>query len=119
MASVLPRPTRSAPTFSSFSGLGFATPPSLPPGKKKFGEYCFRATCRVEDVQGCPVAKVKGYGKSPAVAKDTEQACRRHVSTSGGRWTCADAEVVMLPSLDMECAGEIFFVMQGTVKKLV
>lgn len=116
MASVLPRPAR--PTFATFSGLGFTMPPSAPPGKKTFGDYCFRATCRVEDAQGCPVAKVKGYGKSPAVAGDTEAACRRHAASTG-KWTCSDAEVVMLPSLDMECSGEIFFTMGGSVKKLV
>lgn len=118
MASLLPRPP---PTFSTFAGLGFTTPPAPPPSKKSFGSYCFRATCRVEDAQGCPVAKVKGYGKSPEVSTQTEQACRRYVDKTGlgDRWVCGDAEVVLLPSLNMECEGEIFFVMDGSVKKLV
>lgn len=118
MASVLPR---APPTFAAFAGLGFTTPPAPPPAKKYFGDYCFRATCRVSDAEGCPVAKVKAYGKSPEIAAQAERACRRHIGDAGlgARWTCADAEVVMLPSLDMECAGEIFFVMDGSTKKLV
>lgn len=96
-------------------------PPTRPKSKKKFGGYCFRATCVVTDSElGCPIAKVKGYDKAPTIGKDTEFACKQHLRTANGEHrVCGDAEVVMLPSFDMECSGEVFWVEQGSVRRLV
>ena len=117
MASVLPKPPVS---FSTRGGLGFTMPPKPPARKKRFGGYCFRATCVVTDtVLGCPVGKAKGYDKNPSIAKDTEEVCKHHARMLGNKYTCGEAEIVMLPNLDMECSGQVFFVMDGNVKRLV
>lgn len=116
MSSVLPRPV----TFSTRGGLGFTMPPKPPSKKKTYGSYCFRATCLLHDeALGCPVGKVKGYDKSPQIGSDTESVCKHYVRTMGDHYICGDAEVVMLPSSDLSCLGEMFIVMDGTVKRLV
>lgn len=117
MASLLPKPVV---TFASRGGLGFTTPPKSPARPKAFGNYCFRATCVVTDTAlGCPVAKVKGYDKSPEIGKDTEEMCRIHARRMGGQFECGVAEIVMLPGSSMSCMGEFFLVMDGTVQRLV
>lgn len=102
-------------------GLGAAAPPRKPPEPKRYGSYCFRATCMIEDPAqpGCPIAKIKGYDRSPQIAKDTEEVCRMHVRTMDGALVCAEAEVVLLPGTDMECSGQMMFVMDGNVRRLV
>ena len=112
--------SRTLVTFSTRGGLGFTTPPSKPPPRKKYGGYCFRATCKVTDAKGCPVGKVKGYDRSPEVGRDTEDVCGAHArSMPGGTFACGAAEVVLLPTTDLECTGEVFYVSEGAVKRLV
>lgn len=95
-------------------------PPKSPARNKTYGNYCFRATCAVTDTtMGCPVAKVKGYDRTPEIGKDTEHMCRVHARTMGPHYVCGDAEVVMLSGSDVSCMGEFFVVMDGTVKRLV
>lgn len=113
-------------TFASRSGLGISMPPRKPGVAKKYGDYCFRATCIIHDDSseplGCPIAKIKGYDKSPQVGKDTEEVCRMHLRTmdGGSALRCGEAEVVMLPHVDnMECSGQMVFVMDGDVKRLL
>lgn len=111
-------------TFATRGGLGINMPPAPPASSKKFGGYCFRATCEVfhESSQGCPVAKIKGYDRSPEIGKDTEEVCRIHARTmDGGRggYTCGDASVTLLPHGNMECSGQMVLVMDGSVKRLV
>lgn len=122
MTFALPRPPVPA-VFATRGGLGFTMPPSSPPLKKVFGDYCFRATCQIiDDVRGCPVGKVKGYDRTPEVGRDTEYVCGLHLrGMPPGAFSCGEAEVVMLPATptDMECSGQMFFVMDGEVKKLV
>lgn len=116
MASVLPRPV----TFASRGGLGFTAPPKPPSKKKTYGSFCFRATCMITDeTLGCPVAKVKGYDKSPQIGPDTEGVCKSHARGMGRQYACGEAEVVMLPTSDLTCLGEVFLVMDGTVRRLV
>jgi hypothetical protein len=130
MASVLPRPRglRVATFFAAKGGfgLGMAMPPAAPPAQKQFGGYCFRATCHIEDdndVKGCPIAKIKGYDRSPQIGKDTEDVCRAHARTMarehGRTYRCNSAEVVMLHHSDMDCSGQFVLVMDGTVRRLV
>lgn len=119
MATALP--PRPLVTFSTRGGLGFTTPPSKPPDRRKHGSYCFRATCQLTDAAlGCPVGKVKGYDRSPEIGRDTEEVCRVHARTMpAGTFACGEAEVVLLPATDLECTGEVFLVLDGTVKRLV
>lgn len=110
-------------TFATRGGLGFTMPPTKPPSQKKYGGYCFRATCHISDsTLGCPVAKIKGYDRTPTVGRDTESVCRVHAKRMSGQapgtYTCGEAEVVMLPATDLECTGQMYFVMDGEVKKL-
>ena len=111
----------SAVAFASRKRLGVTAPPNKPVPPKQIGSYCFRATCLVHDdgVAGCPIAKVKGYDTSPAVGKDTEMACRAHLRSMPGSLRCGEAEVVMLSATDMECSGQMMFVMDGTVRRLL
>lgn len=115
------RPISNVLSFTTRPGLGTTLPPSKPTPPKGFGSYCFRATCEVYDDEqlGCPVAKVKGYDTSPAIAKDTETMCRTHAATMGRRYRCGEAQVVLLPHAHMECSGQMVFVMGGAVKRLV
>ncbi len=115
-------------SFVTRAGLGLlsfrsntAMPPAPPPVHKSLGGYCLRATCSVTDVQGCEIARVKGYDKNMAVARNTEIACRQHVRAlkGQGRLKCSEAEVVMLASSPLECSGQVFFVMDGATKQLV
>lgn len=95
-------------------------PPSKPRKPKRFGDYCFRATCPITDtIKGCPIAKVKGYDKTPKITADTEAACKKQAAKMGGTYACGATELVMLPALDMECSGQIMFVFEGSVKRLV
>lgn len=115
---------RSVAVFSTRDGLGIASPPYKPPTPLRFGSYCFRATCQIfdESQRGCPVAKVKGYDRSPQIAADTEEVCRAHVRMTGDGGIplrCSDAEVVLLPATDMECSGQIMLVKDGSVRRLV
>ena len=119
---LVPRRESSSVTFATPSGLGITAPPPKPAAPKKFGSYCFRATCGIHDdsLHGCPVvAKLKGYDRSPEIGRDTEEVCRVHARTMGGRMRCGDAEVVLLPGTDMECSGQMMFVMDGVVRRLV
>lgn len=117
MVASLGRPRLVPPVFCFRSGLGVTTPPTKPPGLPKLGSYCLKATCVVEDAQGCPVGKVTGYDKSPEIGRDTERACRAHV---GGAYVCGEASVVLLPNLEgMECSGQMFFTFDGHTKKIV
>jgi hypothetical protein len=111
-------------TFATRGGLGFTTPPAPPPASKKFGGYCFRATCEIfhESSQGCPVAKLKGYDTSPQIGKDTEEVCRIHaqrMDEGRGGYRCGEASVALLPNANMECSGQMMLVMDGSVKRLV
>jgi hypothetical protein len=122
MASVLPRRGGSQIVmFSTRGGLGVNMPPSPPGAPLRYGSYCFRATCLVEDDAhpGCPVAKVKGYDRTPEIGKDTEEVCRAHARTMGGQFRCGEAEVVLLPHSSVECSGQVVFVMDGSVRRLV
>lgn len=116
---------RAVVAFASHPSLGITAPPRKPGQLKKHGSYCFRATCTIHDdagaPRGCPVAKIKGYDKSPQIGKDTEEVCRVHVRTMDGASTlrCGEAEVVMLPHSDMECSGQMVFVQGGNVKRLL
>lgn len=127
MSSTLPR-APSAPssaTFSSRGGLGIAMPPAPPASKKKYGAYCFKATCGVVDAaepRGCPIGRVVGYDKHPGVAKDTEHACRMHargLNTPSTKYACTPASVVMLTGSDMECSGQVFFATDTETRRIV
>lgn len=121
-SSTVPRTT--VPTFTFRSGLGINHPPVPPVRKKQFGDYCFRATCQVVSdgapENACPIARVTGYDKNPDVAKDTEFVCATHVRAyMGYGYRCMPAEVVMMPGSNLECSGEMFFIMDGKTNKLV
>lgn len=103
--------------FATRPGLGMASPPKKPDARKRFGDYCFRATCQVNDATGCPVGKMTGYDASPDIGARTEQFCGAHVRDMD--LVCTAAEVVMLRAGDLQCSGQIVFVTGQHVKRLV
>lgn len=123
MASTLPKPPAppAGATFSSRGGLGIAMPPAPPPSQKKYGAYCFKATCDVvdDDAPGCPVGRVVGYDKHPGVGEDTEYVCRMHVRGLAAEYRCLPAQVVMLSGSDLECSGQVFFATDSETRRLV
>lgn len=113
----IPAPT--ALRFTSRPGLG-VPPPYKPRGPKRFGSYCFRATCDVVDGGGCLIAEIKGYDQKPDIGTKTEEYCRLHVrGMPGGELTCRDASVVLITGGDKECSGQIIFVNEEGVKRLL
>lgn len=106
---------------SNGGGTGTALPPSKPPTLPGFGDYCFRATCRVSS-GGEDVGFAKGYDTDLSVADNTERACRleaRTMNSRGRTFTCSAAEVVMLPNAPNECSGQVFFSIGTSTKRLL
>jgi hypothetical protein len=97
-------------------------PPHKPPSSrnKMYGDYCFRATCNVfEADMRTEAGHVVGYGKRVSISQDVEAACEFVVGKEGAKQKCGDVTMTMLPSSPRSCEGEIFFVSDGTSKKLV
>jgi hypothetical protein len=103
MAAALPKPIF-APR------LDRAQPPSVPPRKNSFGDYCFKATAKllVPEVPGW-FAVVRGYDTTPEIAKRVESACRTHAHKYGTTAECTEAALLMLKSSKLQCDGEIYF----------
>jgi hypothetical protein len=115
--------TRAALVFRAGGGTGTAVPPYKPPSKPVFGEYCFKATCRILDGAGQEVGHARGYDTELTVGDATERACKletRSMRSSGrGQYSCAGAEVVMLPNSDEQCSGQVFFTVGTSTRRLV
>lgn len=114
---VLPTPT--AVRFATRSGLGVTPPPHKPATPKRFGSYCFRATCDVVDGAGCLIAEIKGYDQKPDIGTKTEEYCRLHTRGMPGEPSCREASVVLITGGNMECSGQVIFVNEEGVKRLL
>ena len=105
--------------FATRSGLGVTPPPQKPGTPKRYGSYCFRATCDVVDGQGCLLAEIKGYDQRPDIGSKTEEFCRLHARGMPGEPTCREASVVLISGGSMECSGQMVFVNEHGVKRLL
>lgn len=97
--------------FQSAPGpvLDRPSPPSKPPPVLGFGPVCFRAvsTITIPEVPGWK-ATVRGYDKSPEIAKEVERACRIHARQYGSTAECGEAVLTMLKNSKLQCEGEIY-----------
>jgi hypothetical protein len=90
--------------------LSRVPPWTKPPRKPGYGEYCFKATVTVTK-HTLKVARVTGYDTDPGIAKVTEQVSVAYAHNIDPEYMCSDAALVMLPSSDMECTGQVFWEM--------
>ena len=98
------------PTLKLMLDVG---PPARPPWRRGYGDYCFKASCELEGV-----GKVVGYDRYMGIAGKVENACAIRSAAHPGS-TCSPANVTLLQDHRKECAGEIFFVVDGTSKRLL
>ncbi len=84
-------------------------PPFKPPNTPGVGPVCFRATATIAipEVPGW-TATVRGYDKSPAIAKQVEDACKVHAKKYGNTAQCSEVVLTMLKNSKLRCEGEIY-----------
>jgi len=104
-------------TFATRGNVIFSPPPPLAP-RRRFGEYCWRATCFVEDVMDKRVAAFMGYDSTITVTEAVLKSCQLHCKIRPGT-RCTEPELVLLPTARAECSGQIYFYMDGTTKQVV
>jgi len=95
-------------------------PPARPPWRRGYGEYCFRASCDLVGPKGAPssLGKVVGYDRYMSIAAHVENACSIQSRNHPGS-TCSTASVSLLSEHRKECSGEVWYVVDGTSKKLL
>lgn len=99
-------------------GAAACAAPVRPAWKKGYGGYCFKATCDVLDGAGCEVGRVVGYDRYVTIQDATESACSL-VAGQMDNARCTPAQLTMLSEHRKECAGHVFFVQDGTTRRLV
>ena len=92
-------------------------PPARPPWRRGYGEYCFRASCELVGPSGLE-GKVIGYDRYMSIAADVENACSVQSRDHPGS-ACSVASVSLLSEYRKECSGEVYFVVDGTSRKLL
>lgn len=92
-------------------------PPPRPPWRRGYGSYCLQATCDMRDGGGCLVGRVVGYDRYVQIKDTVEHACRIQAHGTPGA-TCDPARLMMLRERK-ECAGEVFFVFDGSARRVL
>jgi hypothetical protein len=108
-----------------------APPPTKPPVKPRFGEYCFKAICSIKKQK--PEDLIDMYANTVRfIAYDTEislasqsaslackEYCRHNFRKE--KHICTEPDVVMLTGFfqDKECRGEVYFEQGSQTKKLL
>ena len=92
-------------------------PPERPPWRRGYGTYCIQAACNLVDSQGGTVGKVVGYDRYISIQDAVEQGCRVNAHRVPGS-SCGPVTLTMLSDIRKECSGEVFFVMDGTSRRL-
>ena len=103
------------------AGLGPAyQPPPLarPPWRRGFGTYCLKAQCPMYDAEGRLVGRVMGYDRYVSIQGEVERACRLEAGRLPGV-TCGEARLTLLRDHRKECAGEVYFVLDDTARRLL
>ena len=91
-------------------------PPARPPWRRGYGEYCFRASCDLTGPE--PLGKVVGYDRYMTIAGKVENACAIESRNHPGS-TCSVASVSLMSEHRKECSGEVYYVVDGSSKKLL
>lgn len=108
-------------TFSTMTLPKNMTIPPQPPPIDLLGysECCFRATCFISSSKKiADQVRVVGYNTTPRIANDTERACKV-VANQNASWTCSAASLVMLPSSNKSCSGQMYFHIGSKTKRIV
>ena len=63
--------------------------------------------------------RVVGYDSELSIAKNTEIACRLHIKRRSKNLKCNAASLTLLPGKSTECSGQIYFMFDSTLKRLV
>lgn len=94
-------------------------PPDRPPWRRGYGSYCIKATCelRGED-DGQPLARFMGYDRYVHIQDAVEHACRLRADEMPGV-TCSAPRLTLLADYRKECAGEVYFVVDGSSRRVV
>lgn len=91
-------------------------PPARPPWRRGYGSYCLQATCDMYDASGYQVGRVVGYDRYVRIQETVEHACRITAHETPGT-SCSPARLTMLRERK-ECAGEVYFVLDGTARRI-
>jgi len=105
----------SAATCSTRPGLGIEE--SRPPWKRGYGTYCLRAACNVWGEGGQLVGRVVGYDRYLHIQDAVENACRIQAQGMPGV-ACGSVRLTLLSEHRKECAGQVYFVMDGTARRV-
>lgn len=115
----LARPSTRVPTFVVRPRLVLdRSPPDRPPWRRGYGSYCMKATSDLQDSNGCLVGRVVGYDRYVSIQDDVEHACRLTAKGYPGA-TCNNPRLVFLGDMRKGCAGEVFFVEDGSSRRLL
>lgn len=107
MAAVLARPRF---VVRASLALENGSPPARPPWRRGYGDYCWRATCELRNADGSLAARINGYDRYMGIQHSVENACALH---SDGM-TCSPARLTLLTDHRKECAGQVYFVIDGS-----
>lgn len=105
-------------THASLPTLQHGSPAGRPPWRRGYGSYCLKATCDLRDGEGALVGRVMGYDRYLHVQEKVENACRIQVGGMPGV-ECGPARVTLLTDYRKHCAGEVYFVLDGTATRLL
>lgn len=98
-------------------GVAYQPPRARPPWRREYGSYCLKAQCDVYDGEGRLAARVMGYDRYTTIQQDVENACRLEAGRMPGA-RCSEARLTMLGDYRKECAGEVYFVVDGEAQRL-
>lgn len=100
-------------------------PPTKPTISKGFGDYCFKAVTEVDLIDDLTQkARFIGFDVdmgyvSKAVHRECMDYCKKTFRNTR-KWSCSDPVVTMLTTMKgKECKSELFFELDGTIKRLV
>jgi hypothetical protein len=85
-----------------------------------FGSYCMKATAVIHHDDGSQNewGRVVGYDTDFTITENTEIACRLHIKRRKNL-KCNAASLTLLPGTKTECSGQIYFMFDSTLKRLV
>lgn len=72
----------------------------------------------MRDGEGCVVGRVVGYDRYVHIQDRVEHACRVHAHEMPGT-ICGPARLTMLPDYRKECGGEVYFVFDSDVRRML
>lgn len=70
------------------------------------------------DEDGNQVGRVVGYDRYIHIEESVQKACRIHAQQMDGV-TCGEVRLTLLSDYRKACAGEVYFVMDDTSRKLL